>query len=102
MAVKYNTPHPPKGENVDTMVFPTKNAPAGSKYQGTSKASYTPSAVIDPHSYGVSTGKANAQSGSVPSTQVGGGSEVGSLPHAFDGNFQVGDNKNVSTPVSGS
>ena len=61
-----------------------------------------PSIRIDPFAYGKTAGKANAQGGSVPSVVVGGASTDAPLPHAFDGNFRVGDDKNVSTPVTGS
>lgn len=66
-----------------------------------SHASYTPSATINEHSYGRSGGKGSSQGGNVPQVQVGGSFEVGTLPKAFTGNFSIGENKNVSTPVSG-
>jgi len=65
-----------------------------------SKASYTPSSSINELSYGKDGGKANAQSGNVPSVQVGGSFEVAALP-AMPGTLKIGDDKNVSTPVSG-
>jgi hypothetical protein len=65
-----------------------------------SKASYTPSSSINEHSYGKDGGKANAQSGNIPSVVVGGASEVAALP-AMPGTLKIGDDKNVSTPVSG-
>jgi len=65
-----------------------------------SKASYTPSSSINELSYGKDGGKANAQSGNVPSVVVGGACEVVALP-AMPGTLQIGDDKNVSTPVSG-
>ena len=65
-----------------------------------SKASYTPNSSINEHAYGKDGGKANAQSGNVPSVVVGGASEVASLP-AMPGTLKIGDDKNVSTPVSG-
>ena len=73
------TPKPSGGHNVDTMTYPI---PSRAK------------------TFGGGTG--NAQTGHIPAVVVGGASEVGQLPHAFDGNFSVGDNKNVSTPVTGS
>ena len=66
----------------------------------TQKASYTPNSSINELSYGKSGGKANAQSGSVPSVVVGGASEVAAVP-AMPGTFRIGEDKNVSTPVSG-
>lgn len=60
-----------------------------------------PSTTIDPFAYGKTAGKSNLQGGSVPSTVVGGHSTEGALPVAFTGDFSIGDNKNVSTPVSG-
>lgn len=65
-----------------------------------SHASYTPSAAINEHSYGRDGSKANAQSGNVPSVVVGGSSEVAPLP-AMPGMLKIGEDKNVSTPVSG-
>lgn len=64
-----------------------------------SRASYTPSAAINPHSYGKDGGKPNAVSG-VPSVQVDGSFEVAALP-AMPGTIKIGEDKNVSTPVSG-
>lgn len=69
-------------------------------YQGDAKASYTPSAAINEHAYGKDGGKP-AILGTVPQVQVGGSSESAPLPKAFTGDFSVGDDKNVSTPVSG-
>jgi hypothetical protein len=83
----------------------TKTYKAPGKHTSIGSASITypgqPSPTIDPFAYGKNTGKANAQTGNVPSVQVGGSFEVGSLPDAFTGDFGVGDDKNVSTPVSG-
>lgn len=63
-----------------------------------SRASYTPSSNIDEHSYGKSGGgKSLNPTGIV----VGGSSEVAPLPAMPGGNFTIGENKNVSTPVSG-
>lgn len=94
-----NTPHPGKGQNVETMTYP-----APGKHTSIGKASITypgqPSVTIDPFAYGKSGGKSNSVT-SVPSVVVGGASEVGTLPEAFNGHFTVGDDKNVSTPVSG-
>ena len=53
----------------------------------------------NPLSYGKSAGTPNLISG-VPSV-TGAGSEVGQLPDAFTGNFGIGEDKNVSTPVTG-
>ena len=64
------------------------------------KASYTPNAAIDPKAYGKSGGKANAQGGGVPSVVVGGAS-VAQAPPAMPGTLKIGEDKNVSTPVSG-
>jgi hypothetical protein len=81
-----------------------ENAPYKKKaahgYKGGSKASYTSSSSINEKSYGKDGGKANAQSGSVPSVQVGGSYEEVSPP-AMPGTIKVGEDKNVSTPVSG-
>lgn len=60
-----------------------------------------PSVTINPFAYGQSTGKANLQTGNVPSVVVGGSSEVGTLPEAFTGDFGIGDDIDVSTPVTG-
>ncbi len=49
---------------------------------------------------GGSAGRANAQGGTVPSVQVGNSYETAAVP-AMPGTLRVGDNKNVSTPVSG-
>lgn len=62
-------------------------------------AAYTPSADINPLSYGKSGPKAVAQGGDVPSVVVGGSSEVGVLPKWPD-TLVIGEDKNVSTPVS--
>lgn len=62
------------------------------------KASYTPSANIDPHSYGKDGGKAAFNN--PPQVVVGGASEA-VAPPAMPGTFSIGENKNVSTPVSG-
>lgn len=63
------------------------------------KASYTPSASINEHAYGKDGGKAAAL-GNVPEVQVGGSFQVGNVP-AMPGTLKIGENKNVSTPVSG-
>jgi len=60
-----------------------------------------PSVTIDPFAYGKNAGKANAQTGNIPSAVVSGASEPGTVP-AMPGTFTVGEDKNVSTPVSGS
>lgn len=64
-----------------------------------SEASYTPDAPINPLSYGKSGGKANAQSGKIPSVEAN-GSVVGALP-TIPPVLKIGEDKNVSTPVSG-
>ena len=64
-----------------------------------SKASYTPNASINPFAYGKNAGKP-ACLGSVSTVQVGGSFEVGAVP-AMPGTLRIGDDKNVSTPVSG-
>jgi hypothetical protein len=78
---------------------PSYSPPAKKPYKGGSRASYTPSASINEHSYGKDRGKANAQTGNVPSVQVGGSFETAALPKAFTGNFSIGENKNVSEIV---
>lgn len=69
-----------------------------------SRASYTPSGGPSPTataaSYGKSRGKANAQTGNIPSVQTGNSYEVAALP-AVPGTLRIGEDKNVSTPVSG-
>ena len=96
------TPTPPKGQNIGSMKVPAKKQRGLSADEGgmKSKASYTPSANINELSYGRSGGKANAQSGNVPSVQVGGSYEVAPLP-AMGNGLKIGSDKNVSTPVSG-
>ena len=59
-----------------------------------------PSSSINELSYGKDGGKANAQSGNVPSVVVGGASEEAPLP-SMPGGLSIGEDKNVSTPVSG-
>lgn len=71
----------------------------GAPYSGDAKASYTPSSSINEHSYGKDGGKANAQTGNIPSVEAN-GSVVGALP-AYPAVLKIGDDKNVSTPVSG-
>ena len=63
------------------------------------EASYTPDAAINPFAYGKDGGKANAQTGNIPSVEAN-GSVVGQVP-AMPGTLRIGENKNVSTPVSG-
>ena len=63
-----------------------------------SKASYTPSSSINELSYGKDGGK--AAFANPPSVVVGGACEVAALP-AMPGTLKIGDDKNVSTPVSG-
>jgi len=90
-----NTPHPSGGENIESMVIPSKKGPV---YSGGSKASYTPSSSINEHSYG-KDGDKPAVLGKVPEVVVGGACEVAALP-AMPGTLKIGDDKNVSTPVS--
>jgi len=89
-------------QNIETRIVPSKKQRGLSADEGgmKSKASYTPSSSINEHSYGKDGGKANAQSGNVPSVVVGGASEVAALP-AMPGTLKIGEDKNVSTPVSG-
>lgn len=63
------------------------------------RASYTPSYNADPYIGGKSGGKPAAL-GNVPSVVVGGASEVGQLP-TMPGTLVIGEDKNVSTPVTG-
>ena len=72
----------------------------GPAYSGGSKASYTPNSNINELAYGKDGGKANAQAGGVPEVVVGGACEVAALP-AMPGTLKIGEDKNVSTPVSG-
>lgn len=69
--------------------------PAGGKPQ---KASYTPSAAINPHGYGQDGGKASFNN--PPSLVLNGASEA-VAPPAMPGTLRIGEDKNVSTPVSG-
>ena len=62
------------------------------------RASYTPSGSVNEHGYGRDGGKASFAN--PPSVQVGGSFEVGKVP-ALPGTLRIGDDKNVSTPVSG-
>ena len=62
------------------------------------KASYTPDSAINEHAYGKNGGKAAAL-GNVPQVEAN-GSVVGQVP-AMPGTLKIGENKNVSTPVSG-
>ena len=70
---------------------------------GSAPISYSgmPQVTINPFAYGQTAGKANAAGGTVPTVVIGGSSTVGTLPDAFNGNFSIGDDKNVSTPVTG-
>lgn len=63
------------------------------------RASYTPASAIDEHGYGRQRGKANAQTGNVPSVVVGGSSERAPLPKMPGGDFKVGVDKNVSAII---
>ena len=69
-------------------------------YKGGTRASYTPSGSVNEKAYGKDGGKANAQSGNVPSVVVG-GSSTSQAPPALPGTLKIGEDKNVSTPVSG-
>lgn len=65
--------------------------------------SYAPNggpSLAQHHGYGQNTGKANAQTGNVPTGQPDGNFEVAALP-AYPDTITVGDGKNVSTPVTG-
>lgn len=62
------------------------------------RASYTPSGTVNEHGYGRDGGKASFAN--PPSVQVGGSFEVGVVP-ALPGTLRIGEDKNVSTPVSG-
>ena len=64
------------------------------------KASYTPNYAADPYVGGKDGGKANAQKASVPSAVLNGTYEQ-VAPPAMPGILKIGENKNVSTPVSG-
>ena len=68
------------------------------EYKGDSKASYTPSYNADPYVGGKDGGKASFAN--PPEVVVGGASEVAALP-AMPGTLKIGEDKNVSTPVSG-
>jgi hypothetical protein len=74
-----------------------------SEVKSGSEASYTPDAAINPLSYGKDGGKANAQGDpdKQPPSVVVGGSSTSQAPPAMPGTLKIGDNKNVSTPVSG-
>ena len=104
------TPAPPAGQNVETMTY---RAPAGmsqhqeeastSTYTGPrQRASYTPAGGPAPtataSSYGKSGGPAAFRN--PPSVVVGGASVAAAAP-AMPGTLRIGDNKNVSTPVTG-
>ena len=70
----------------------------GKRAYKSSGCSYTPNAKINERSYG-RDGSTNIL-GKIPEVVVGGSSEVGQVP-AMPGTLRIGDNKNVSTPVSG-
>ena len=95
--VDYKTPKVTAGYTADSQPYKVSGVPTKA---GSSTITYHPIVTIDPLSYGKDGGKPAAISG-VPSVVVGGSSEVGAMPSAFDGDFGVGDDKNVSTPVSG-
>lgn len=63
------------------------------------KASYTPDYAANPYIGGKNGGKAAAL-GSVPEKVLNGAS-VAQAPPAMPGTLKIGENKNVSTPVSG-
>ena len=88
-------------QNIETEKIAAKKQRGISADEGgmKSKASYTPSSSINEHAYGRDGGKANAQSGNIPSVEAN-GSVVGELP-AMPGTLKIGEDKNVSTPVSG-
>lgn len=89
-------------ENIESMKIPAKRQRGISADEGgmKSKASYTPNSNINEFAYGKDGGKANLVSGNIPEVQVGGSFEVAALP-AMPGTLKIGDDKNVSTPVSG-
>lgn len=78
-------------------------APGRHTHIGKARISYgAKPRAVDPFAYGRTTGTANAQQGGTIPTVDANGSTMGALPDAFDGDFSIGENKNVSTPVSGS
>jgi hypothetical protein len=86
-------------ENIETEIVPSKKQRGYQTDQGSKPSGYAPSAAINPFSYGKDGGK--AAFANPPEVVVGGSSEVGSLPNLPGGDFGIGDDKNVSTPVSG-
>ena len=74
--------------------IPGNDRPASGKAQ---KASYTPSAAINPFAYGKDGGKASFDN---PPSIEANGSVVGQVP-AMPGMLRIGEDMNVSTPVSG-
>lgn len=76
----------------------------GSGLVTTPKASYTPNGGPAPTAtaaaYGKSGGRSSSQGGTVPTLVIGGSSEVAPLP-AMPGTLVIGEDKNVSTPVTG-
>lgn len=80
---------------------PSKTSPR--PQNGGSRASYTPVGGPAPTqtaaAYGKSGGRAAAL-GAVPGQVVAGASEVAPLP-AMPGTLRIGEDKNVSTPVTG-
>lgn len=87
-------------QNIETEIVPSKKQRGYAKDEGKANTNYAPNSSINEHSYGQDGGKANAQKGSVPSVVVGGASEA-VAPPAMPGTLRIGEDKNVSTPVSG-
>ena len=85
-----------KALNSDSQDSVSNNGPAA--YQGGSRKSYTSGPKINEHSYGQDGGKASFNN--PPSVVVGGSSEA-VAPPAMPGTLRIGEDKNVSTPVSG-
>ena len=90
----YKTPSRP-GRSTEGQI---NSRPAGSASQ---KASYTPNSNINELSYGKSGPATGDPLAPVAGVQVGGSFESQAPPAMPGGNFTIGDNKNVSTPVSG-
>lgn len=63
------------------------------------RASYTPNAAINPLSYGKDGGKIDPLGS--PAGVVVDGASVAQAPPAMPGTLKIGQDKNVSTPVSG-
>ena len=92
----YKTPKVTKGYTADTQPYPLKPAKTT---VGSAPITYHPLVTIDEHAYGKSAGTPNLVGG-VPSMVTGGSSETGTVP-TLTGTFSIGEDKNVSTPVTG-